>query len=148
MSRTKVLPLVTLVVAIAFLGVGLTSYGFWNPVKGPTSGFFPIIVSVALLILSGVMLLSKEGNQKKVTFPMEDFLIVLSVLFVIIAIYLIGMMPAIFVYLFIWTRFIQKENLKTTLILMLSVGGTLALVFEVWFNKLFPTPLIARLFGA
>lgn len=126
--------------------MGLVSYGFWNPVKGPTGGFFPIIVSTALLFLSVVMLLSKDTAKKVIVFPVDDFLVVLGALFVIAATYLIGMIPAIFAYLFLWSKFIQKDSLKTALILTISVGGTLALVFSVWFNTMFPTPLIANLF--
>ena len=66
MTRNKVLPLLTLVVAIVFIVVGFTSYGFWDPIKGPTGGFFPIIVSILLFILS-VVLLVKKPTEKEVT---------------------------------------------------------------------------------
>jgi uncharacterized membrane protein YfcA len=61
--------------------------------------------------------------------------------------YLIGMIPAILVYLFVWTKFVQKESIKTSLIMVLTVGGTLGLVFGVWFATPFPEPLIMKLLG-
>ena len=137
----QAIPLGTAAMAGVFLWLGLAEYGFWNESKGPMSGFFPVVIASALLLIS-VVTFFQSFSEKKPILPAINWLPALSVVLIIGASLLIGMVPSLALYVVLWLRYFEKYNWKTTLI---TTGFMMAIVigcFVLWLGVPFPQGLL------
>lgn len=140
-----VIPFFTAVIALIFIGIGFTSYGFWD--KQPTPGFFPIIIAVILLISSIVcifqILQAKDGKQVKYTLP--ELMVILGGGSIIIGTFLIGLIPSCLIYILVWLRLVEKAPWKTIIIIEIIVSAIVIGVFSTWLQVRFPVGLLGEM---
>ena len=142
----NIFPLCTMILAAVFFYLGVTKFGFWDPVKGPVGGFYPTIISTVLFVLS-LLAFVQSFREAPPKIHKADLMVLLAAVGVLAGSYIFGMIGAIVLYLFIWTKFVEKESWKNTIILTVSVGGVAWLIFWVWLGVNFPKGIIgAKLF--
>lgn len=139
-NSRAVIPLVTAVIAVIFIYVGLTQYGFWN--SQPQPGFFPIIIAVALLATSTICLVQTLMDAKSgaVKYNKNELLVIVGGAGIIAGTFIIGLIASCLLYLFLWLRFVERAPWKHVLIIELVVGGIIS-VFVFWLQVQFPMGL-------
>ncbi len=138
------IPIITLIISIVFIGLGLVKYGFWNSMKGPMPGFFPTIIGVGLFAVSILALIGSFGEKTPV-FPVENWFVPLGFLAMVAASYVVGMIPAIAIYVVVWLKWYEKCNWKTTLIALAIVMAIVVGAFAMWLKIDFPKGIIYNL---
>ena len=99
------------------------------------------MIASALLLVSIASFFQSFGEQKAVL-PAINWLPALSVVLIIGASLLIGMVPSLALYVVLWLRYFEKYNWKTTLI---TTGFMMAIVigcFVLWLGVPFPQGLL------
>lgn len=142
---TKVLiPVLTFIVGAVFFYIGL-DYGFWNSAAAkPTKGFFPTIMAVALMGIS-VLGFINGLKAEKVEFRLANWFVPLGLIAVIAASYIIGLVPAILIFEFVWLKLYEKVSWKTTIITIAIVVFIVVCCFQMWLGIDFPKGLIGNL---
>ena len=138
------IPTKLIVPIITFFYVGL-DYGFWdsNALK-PTKGFFPTIMSVALMIFS-ILGIVNGAKAEKVEFKLANWFVPAGLLAVVGASYIIGLVPAIIIFEFVWLRLYEKVSWKATIITLAIVVFIVVCCFQIWLGIDFPVGLIGNL---
>lgn len=141
------IPIATAIVALVFIIVGLSEYGFW---KGqPTPGFFPIIIAVALLatsVISIVQILTGKGLTP-VKYNLDELSVILGGGAIILCTFLIGLPVSCFLYIFLWLRLVEHAPIKHIIIIELVIAFILIGVFTMWLQIRFPTGLLGSVLG-
>lgn len=138
-----IIPIATAVVSIIFIYLGITKYGFWQNGKGPMSGFYPILISIALLFTS-ILAFLQAFHEKVPAFPKENWLVALSVVLIITASYLIGMIPSVLIFILVWVRYVEKFPWKTAIATMLFIGCIAIGIFVLWLDVQFPKGILLQ----
>lgn len=140
-TSQMIIPVVTAVIAVVFIYLGITKYGFMHPMRGPLPGFFPTIIGFALL---GVSALAFAGSLKeeRVGYSLENFYPALGVLAIILATLVIGMLPSLAIFVVWWLRYYEKYSWKTTLIGFAVIMAMVIGAFVLWLGVPFPKGLI------
>lgn len=141
----QIIPISGILISVVFIYLGFKRYGFWDSFKGPKAGFFPIIISLFMLISCLVALLF-SFKEKNIEWPRENWLLPLSVLAIIVATFIIGLLPSLAVYLLIWVKKVEKYSWKTTLIVFTAIMGIVIGVFVLWLGIPFPKGIILEAF--
>ena len=137
----QIIPMMTAAVALVFIYVGITKFGFWDEVKGPTPGFVPTIISVLLLAVS-VLAFIQSFKDKKPVYPKENFLVILAGIGIFAFTFLIGMIPTIVIYVILWLRLVEKTPWKQTFIVLAVIMAIVLGVFVLWLGVPFPKGFI------
>jgi len=140
----QLIPLATAAMAVGFIWLGLNTYGFWHPDKGPMPGFFPVVVSVAMLLASTFAFVS-SFREESPEWPLANWMVVLSTALVIGSTFLIGLLASIAVYLLVWLRLYEKCSWKTTLITFGIVMAVVVGCFVFWLGVPFPKGILFNL---
>ena len=138
-------PLVTLAIGILFASIAFGQYGFWDSASmKPTKGFFPAIVSVGLIALSILAFINglKSPNAE---FKLINWYVPLAVLLIIAATYVIGMIPSLLLFVFLWLKVYEKQSWPTTLIALAIVAFIVIGCFRMWLDIQFPIGFIGEL---
>ena len=140
----QVVPLLLALLSIVWLVVGLGKFGFWTSGTGPSPAFVPTIISVLLLVLSVVQFISsfKEEPSK---YHKDEFLFIGTLVILLACVYIIGMLPAMTIFLLVWMKAVEKAPWKDTLIVTIGTMAILIGVFAVWLQVRFPAGLIGDL---
>lgn len=139
-----IVPILTFALGAVFFFVGL-DYGFWDSAAAkPTKGFFPTIMSVALMIIS-VLGIINGIKAEKVEFKLYNWFVPLGLVAVIAASYVIGLVPAILIFEFVWLRLYEKVSWKATIITLAIVVFIVVCCFQLWLGIDFPVGLIGNL---
>lgn len=141
LNTKTLLPIGTSLLSILFIYFGIVEYGIWDEKRGPLGGFFPVIISVVLLLVS-VLAIVQSFKEDKVVYEKENWLPVGGMIAMIVAAYIIGMVPSVLIYLVLWLRIIEKSSWKQTLIVTGIVGTIVYGVFVLWLNIPFPQGMI------
>ncbi len=143
-TSKMVIPVVTAVIAVLFIYLGITKYGFWHEVRGPLPGFFPTIIGFALLALS---LLAFLGGRKEegTKYPIENWYPALGVIGIMLATLVIGMLPSLALFVILWLRMYEKYDWKTTLVGLVIIMAIVIGAFVMWLGVPFPKGLIYNL---
>ena len=117
---TKVIvPVVTCAIGILFASIAFGQYGFWDSVAmKPTKGFFPGIISIGLIALS-VLAFINGLKSPTAEFRLINWYVPLAVLLIIAATYVIGMIPSLLIFVFLWLKVYEKQSWTTTIIALL-----------------------------
>ncbi len=116
-------------------------YRLWV-LNGPGGGLFPLIAGILAIIFGVVMIMRRYRTKKKSDFSVKSIFPVVSVIGIIIASYIIGLIPSLGVFIIAWMVFYEKEPwLKST-----AVGIGTALVFYLVFDLWLAVPLPMGLF--
>lgn len=142
--QSKVLlPIGCIVVGVFLAVVTFLNYEIWSPLKGPMPGFLPLVCSV-LLAITGVFALRLSKNDKEPELHKENWFLVAAILAVMGGSYIIGFLPALFIFAFAWLRFQAKCSWKTTIITMLILLAMIIGIFDLWLEIPFDKGLIFR----
>ena len=135
------IPIAMIGISIAFIWMGFAKYGFWEDMKGPRPGFFPVIISFALLAAS-LLALVFSFKETAPSWPKENWLVPLSVVAIMLATFIIGLLPSIAIYIVVWLRWLEKCTWKTTVVVFLIIMAIVIGAFVLWLGVPFPKGLI------
>ena len=143
---TKVIvPVVTCAIGILFASIAFGQYGFWDSVAmKPTKGFFPGIISIGLIALS-VLAFINGLKSPTAEFRLINWYVPLAVLLIIAATYVIGMIPSLLLFVFLWLKVYEKQSWTTTIIALLIVSFIVIGCFRIWLDIQFPIGFIGEL---
>ena len=137
----QIIPIVTALIAVLFIWLGLTEYGFWSSTKGPLPGFFPVVIAVGMFI-TAVFAFTFSFKDIEPVWPGENWAAVLGGALIIAATYLIGLIPSIGVYVIVWLKWYEKCSWKTTLITFAVIMAIVVGCFVLWLGVPFPVGLL------
>jgi uncharacterized membrane protein len=120
----QMLPAIFIIVSCVWIYTGMTQFGFWNPLKGGTPAFIPIIIATVLLIASSVMLLKSFKKEERPVYT-----------------------PLCFFLLLLWLKLVEKAPWKGTLVVSACLAGIGYGLFQFWLKVPFPAGLLFDLFG-
>ena len=143
---TKVIvPVVTCAIGILFASIAFGQYGFWDSVAmKPTKGFFPGIISIGLIALS-VLAFVNGLKSPTAEFRLINWYVPLAVLLIIAATYVIGMIPSLLIFVFLWLKVYEKQSWSTTIIALLIVSFIVIGCFRIWLDIQLPIGFIGEL---
>ncbi|MDR1931592.1 MAG: tripartite tricarboxylate transporter TctB family protein [Spirochaetales bacterium] len=136
-----IIPFCSGALSVFWIVYGLTRHGFWDSSKGPLPGFVPVLMAALLFVVS---VLGFIGSLKVKTTPdrLENWTILLAAGITFALVFLIGMIAALLVFVFVWLKFYEKTGWKNTgLILLISFGIAWG-VFVLWLGVPFPRGII------
>jgi len=142
---TKVIiPIVALAMGIVFFYISFFQYGFWDgATHAPTKGFFPAIISVVLILVSILSLVNGLKEKGKVVeFQFENWLVPLGLVAIILASYIIGLVPAIIIFELVWLKLYERLSWKITIIVLAIVLFIVVCCFQMWLGISFPMGVI------
>lgn len=139
----QIVPLVIAIICAIFLITGLSKFGFWNDAtKSPTPAFVPSIICVLLIAICLITIITGMKKDGKAVYNRDEFLIILTAAAIIGCTYLIGMLPALGLFVVLWLKLVEHTPWKTTLIILAIVAALVIGVFVLWLGVRFPTGLI------
>ena len=141
MKTKTIIPLCSLVLAVFWIIYGLTHHGFWHPVKGPITGFVPILVSIPLVPAS-IAAMINSFKEKDSPEPLETWSIALAAGITFCLVFLIGMIIALMIFVFIWVRIYEKSTWRQTIISLIVTFGIIYGVFGYWLQVPFPNGIV------
>ena len=137
----QAIPIATAAMAVVFIWLGLSKYGFWSDTKGPLPGFFPVVVAAAMLLVSLLAFVQSFAGSAP-SWPAENWLVVLSAVLIIGGTFLIGMVPSLAVYVLLWLKRYEKCSWRTTLVTTAVIMAVVIGCFVIWLGVPFPKGLI------
>lgn len=139
----QIVPLIIAVVCLIFLITGLSKFGFWNATqKSPTPAFVPSIICVLLIAICLITVFTSLKSDGKAKYNRDEFLIILTAAAIIGCTYLIGMLPALGLFVVLWLKLVEHTPWKTTIIILAIVAALVIGVFVMWLGVRFPTGAI------
>lgn len=142
--KTKVkyaIPIVCILLGSLFAGLSVANYEIYSPTKGPMSGFMPLVIGL-LLILVGALDLFQCKKYEPAVFERDNWLFILCVFITIAASYLIGLLPASYLFAFYWIKIREKCTWRTTILTMVILLIMVAGIFVAWLDIPFSYGLI------
>lgn len=137
-------PIVTAIIAIVFIVVGMTDFGFWA--GQPTAAFFPIIIAVVLLATSLLCLVQVARDKSEApVYNRDELMVILGGGGIIIGCFVIGLIPSCLLYLLLWLKAVEKATWKATIIIEIFMAALILGVFVFWMQVQFPVGLFAYL---
>ena len=102
MKPKSIIPLVTMGLGAFWVIYGMVnpSHGFWHPIRGPVSGFLPILIAIPLVPVSTVAFIrsfKEQDNQGS----LESWSIVLAAAIVFFLAFIVGMVISLMVFVFV-----------------------------------------------
>ncbi len=143
-SVMQIIPIVGILISITFIYLGFAKYGFWDEFKGPRPGFFPVVISSFMLIASSLALVF-SFKEEPIDWPLENWLLPLSVLAVLIATFIIGLLPSLAIFVLLWLRVFEKCTWKTTLTVFAIIAVIVVGAFVLWLGVPFPKGFIINM---
>lgn len=141
LNSNLIVPTASVCLGGLFAGIGISSWGLWDPLTGPTRGMYPSLIAAAL-VLVGIIDFVKAFKGSAPVFERKNWLIVLAVLVVILCSYVIGLLASVGIFLLLWLKIAAKQSWKTTLIVMLVMGAIVYGVFIWWLQVSFEEGLL------
>ncbi len=138
----QITPILLGLLAAVFAVIGFTQLGFWDPIDGPKPGFFPGIMATVMLAVCVIAFLQslKEENTQKYT--RDELLIIASGIGIFAGAFIIGLLPALAIFILLWMKVLEKAPWKDTLI-VLGISMAIAVgVFQMWLGIRFPMGLL------
>lgn len=145
LNTKKMLPIVFVAFGALFLGVSLSQLGFW--VDGPGPGFFPSIMASVMIVMGVVSFFLSLKDDTKAKFLKEELLVIYAGIGIFAGTFIIGFVPTLLVYLFLWLRIFEKVTWKVTAIIVAIAMFITMGVFGTWLGIQFPMGLLENLMG-
>ena len=137
----QLLPAAFILMGVVWIYQGLTKFGFFDRLKGGTPAFMPILCASVMLV-AGVIAMIRSFKEEIPDFHILCFIFLLLGGALIYLTKLIGLLPSLLIFVFIWVKVIEKSSWRSTLIvvaLMAVIGYGL---FQGILNVPFPNGLI------
>ena len=141
MKIKSIIPLATLAVGVFWIIYGLTKHGFWHPVRGPISGFLPVLVAIPLVPVSIVGFIQSLKQEVKPN-PLESMTIVLAAVLVFCLTFIFGMIITLMIFTFVWVKIYEKSSWKHTIISLAIAFFLIYGIFGTWLQVPFPYGLV------
>jgi len=141
MKAKTIVPLVSLVVAVVWIIYGLVSYGFWQHLKGPVTGFFPVLVTIPLVPVS-IVAVVRSFKEEDSPESLESWTIMLAAAIAFALVYVVGMVIALMAFVFVWVKIYEKATWKQTIVTLIIAFGIVYGVFGIWLQVPFPNGVI------
>ena len=139
----QIVPLIVAAVCLVFLITGLSKFGFWNDAqKSPTPAFVPSIICVLLIAICLITVFTSLKDDGKAKYHKDEFLIILTAAAIIGCTYLIGMLPALGLFVILWLQLVAHTPWKTTIIILAIVAALVIGAFVMWLGVRFPNGAI------
>lgn len=135
----QIISLSMLGIGIVFMYIGIFQLGFWN--KEPKSGFFPSIIAGVMILGSIASLFQTLKEEVKVEYNLLEIKVIMGALLIIAGTFVLGLLPSIFLYLFIWLKFVEKARWMEIITIMIIMAAIVFGVFVVWLQVQFPLGL-------
>ena len=143
LGTKHIVPLVIAAICLVFLITGLSKFGFWNATqKSPTPAFVPSIICVLLIAICLITVFTSLKEDGKAKYNRDEFLIILTGAAIIGCTYLIGMLPALGLFVVLWLKLVEHTPWKTTIIILAVVAALVIGVFVLWLGVRFPNGAI------
>lgn len=137
-----IIPIATLIFGAVFFYISFFEYGFWDSAAAkPTKGFFPAIISVALVALS-VLAFIQGLKGEKVEFKAHNWYVPIAFLVMVGASYIIGLVASVVVFEILWLKLYEKQSWKTVIIVLAIVLFIVVGCFQMWLGIDFPLGII------
>lgn len=143
----RALPIFTALFALVWMYFGFAVYGFWDARKGPLGGFFPILVA-ALMLVASLAAIVQANREKPPDFRRESLMLIVAVFMIFIASFVVGMLPALALFLVGWLHWVEKYPWRTTLTVSLVIFAVVFGVFVLWLNVRFPAGMLSHSISA
>jgi len=134
MKQQQIIPGILALISCFWLYMAITKYGIWD--EGPRGGFMPLLA--ALLTLGCCLMIIILASDKKQPWLKTVFIPVGLVLALMSVTYIIGLLPALFLMLIGWMRFLEKYSWMFTIALSACVMACVWMIFRLWLNVPFP----------
>lgn len=108
---------------------------------GPTRGFVPIIVAILMLAVS-ILAFTQSFKEGKPDYPEANWLVIMAGFGIFALTFLLGMLPALMIYVLVWLRFYEKCSWKSTLNVFFVIMAIVLGVFVLWLGVPFPKGLL------
>ena len=138
----QVMPLIIAAICGVFIQNGLSKFGFWDSSKGPSAAFVPTIVCTLLIALCVVAFVQSFKDTKPVKYYKDEFVMIAMGFILLGAVYLIGMLPALAVFVVLWLKLMEKAPWKHIIVILVIVMAIVIGVFVVWLKVRFPEGLL------
>ena len=117
-------------------------YKLWV-LNGPGGGLFPLIAGILAIVFGIVLIVRRYRMKEKSDFSIKSVFPVLGVVGIIIASYIIGLIPALGAFIISWMVFYEKERWGKSLMVGIGTAVVLWLIFDLWLA----VPLPMGVFG-
>ncbi|MDD2973003.1 MAG: tripartite tricarboxylate transporter TctB family protein [Lachnospiraceae bacterium] len=137
----QLIPVLMAAVALVFGLVGVFQLGFWDAASGPMPGFFPSIMAVVMFFTSILAFAQSFKETEKAEYNKFELLVIAAGAGIILATFIIGLVPACFVFVLLWLRILEKAPWKDVIIILLVIAFIVIGVFGMWLGIQFPMGL-------
>lgn len=139
----QIVPLIIAGICLVFLITGLNKFGFWNAAqKSPTPAFVPSIICTLLIVICLITVVLSLKEDGKAEYHRDEFLVILAAVGIILGTYVIGMLPALGLFVVLWLKLVEHTPWKTTFIILAIVAALVIGVFVLWLGVRFPNGMI------
>ncbi len=142
-NTKKIIPLLFVGLGAVFLLIGYFKLGFWT--DGPEPGFFPSIMSVVMIMAGLASFVLSFKEKEDATYSKDELLVILAGIGIFGGTFIIGLVPTLVVFLFLWVRIFEKASWKVTLIIMAIAMFITVIVFGTWIGIQFPLGLFENI---
>ncbi len=139
MNADRVIALICGLVGAFWAAMGWFSYGFWFN-KGPGPGFLPVIFG-CLAVMFCVARLYRKDKEKAEPVDVRAIIPIAAIIVCLLAIYVIGFLPAAFLFMAFWLVNQGSYSYKFSLTMASAVTAFIWVVFAYWLQVPFPTGL-------
>ena len=138
----QIMPLVIIALCAVFIINGLKKFGFWDASKGPTAAFVPTIVCTLLIVLCVADFIKSLKDTSVVKYYKDEFIMILAGIVLLAAVHVIGMLPAMAIFVVLWLKIMEKAPWKHVILILAIVMAIVIGVFVLWLKVQFPEGLI------
>lgn len=135
MKQRYVIPTGLIAVSLYWLWMAVTRYGLWVD-DGPGGGAMPAIASVVTIVFSLVMIFRKDVPTKPIHWSCLYPVVAIAV--VILTCKTVGMLEALFVFLLVWLKFVEKYSWFFSVCLSAGTMVFVWAIFRLWLRVPFP----------
>ena len=129
-----IVPIVFIVLGLYWAYMGFTRYTFWADITGPGSGFLVAVVGIAFAIVNIVDLLQQRGVKDDITYDKEGWIMLGILGAIVVCAYLIGLIPALFLFLLLWFKLYAKYGWIKTILFSAAEVIIAYLIFNIWMD--------------
>ena len=140
----KVVPVLSLLMAIYWVAYGLFKYGFWIR-KGPGGGFLPVISGILVIVFSLIILISGRKDKSPSSFTWTAFIAPAALLALVLCSYLVGLIISMAIFIFAWLKFIENYRIVKSLTISICCVASIYAIFIVWLNVPMPKGILGIL---
>lgn len=138
----KIFPISAILVGMYWI-VAAFDYGLWIR-RGPGGGFFPLIGGVLTVVFSGLFLLREIKNPQPAQFDPKFLHPIFAVLAVLLSTYVIGMLPAMLLFILFWLWKYEKYSFVFSCGVSLGTMATIYCIFIYWLSVQMPLGIVGN----